>query len=39
MKKYEQLMGKVSSWLVPGRKFVVHIFAHRDTPYILSRGG
>jgi len=38
MKNYESLMGKVSRALKPGGKFLVHHFAHKDTPYHFEDG-
>ncbi len=33
MRNYEALMGRVSSWLVPGGRLFVHIFTHRQFAY------
>ena len=33
MRNYRELMRRIHGWLVPGGKFFMHIFCHRDTPY------
>ncbi len=33
MRNYQQLLGRVGQWLVPGGKLFVHIFCHRDLLY------
>jgi cyclopropane-fatty-acyl-phospholipid synthase len=33
MKNYEQLMGRIASWLNPRGKLFVHIFSHREFAY------
>lgn len=33
MKNYRELMARVASWLKPGGKLFVHIFAHKSMPY------
>ncbi|KAK3328463.1 S-adenosyl-L-methionine-dependent methyltransferase [Cercophora scortea] len=38
MKNYEALLAKVSRALKPGGKFLVHVFAHKDTPYHFEEG-
>lgn len=38
MKNYEQLMAKISRALKPGGKLLVHIFAHKNTPYDYEEG-
>lgn len=33
MRNYEQLLGRVASWMKPGATLFVHIFTHRDYAY------
>jgi len=33
LRNYEEMMARVSRWLVPGGKLFVHIFTHRDFAY------
>ena len=33
MRNYEELMRKISEWLLPEGQLFVHIFTHRTTPY------
>jgi cyclopropane fatty-acyl-phospholipid synthase-like methyltransferase len=33
MKNYQELLGRVASWLKPGGKLFVHIFVHKEMPY------
>jgi cyclopropane-fatty-acyl-phospholipid synthase len=33
MRNWRELLARVSRWLVPGGRFFMHIFCHRDTPY------
>jgi cyclopropane-fatty-acyl-phospholipid synthase len=36
MRNFEQLMARVASWLKPGGKLFVHIFAHREYAYAVD---
>ncbi len=36
MRNHEVLYGKIHDWLVPGGKFLMHIFVHRLTPYAFE---
>ncbi len=33
MRNYDELFGRIASWLVPDGRFFMHIFTHRTTPY------
>lgn len=39
MRNYELLFQRVSNWLTPDGKAFVHIFCHRDTPYLFETEG
>lgn len=39
MRNYELLFRRVSDWLVPEGKAFVHVFCHRDTPYLFETEG
>ncbi|GLQ45958.1 cyclopropane-fatty-acyl-phospholipid synthase [Dyella lipolytica] len=39
MRNYEQLMGRIASWLKPSGKFFVHIFVHRTLMYPFETAG
>ena len=39
MRNYEMLFRCVSNWLTPEGKAFVHIFCHRDTPYLFETEG
>jgi len=39
MKNYEQLMGKIATWLKPGGALFVHIFTHRQYAYHYEVSG
>jgi cyclopropane-fatty-acyl-phospholipid synthase len=39
MRNYRQLFERVHNWLVPGGKFFMHIFVHRDVPYEFVDAG
>lgn len=39
MRNYEALLGRISSWLKPGGKLFVHIFAHRTCMYPFETQG
>jgi cyclopropane-fatty-acyl-phospholipid synthase len=39
MRNYRRLFARVAGWLVPGGKFFMHIFCHRNSPYeFVDRG-
>jgi len=39
MRNYELLFQRVSQWLTPAGKAFVHVFCHRDTPYLFEADG
>lgn len=39
MRNYELLFRRVSQWLTPTGKAFVHVFCHRDTPYLFETEG
>lgn len=39
MRNYELLFQRVSTWLRPTGKAFVHVFCHRDTPYLFETEG
>ena len=39
MRNYDLLLRRVASWLTPQGKAFVHIFCHRDTPYLFETKG
>ena len=39
MKNYEQLIGKIATWLKPGGALFVHIFTHREYAYHYETSG
>ena len=39
MRNYELLLERVSNWLTPAGKAFVHVFCHRDTPYLFETEG
>ncbi len=39
MRNWAALFGRVRSWLVPGGRFFMHVFCHRDTPYLFEDRG
>lgn len=39
MRNYELLLKRIASWLVPEGLLFVHIFCHRDTPYVFETEG
>ncbi len=39
MRNYELLLRRVSRWLAPDGKAFVHIFCHRQTPYLFETEG
>lgn len=36
MRNYKKLFGRVSEWLNPEGKFFMHIFVHKNTPYLFE---
>jgi cyclopropane-fatty-acyl-phospholipid synthase len=39
MRNWRTLFGRVHDWLVPGGRFLMHVFCHRSTPYPFVDGG
>ena len=39
MRNWRTLFGRVHDWLVPGGRFLMHVFCHRSTPYSFVDGG
>lgn len=39
MRNHAELMRRISSWLKPDGRLFVHIFAHRDRPYLFEDQG
>ena len=39
VRNYPQLFQRLSNWLQPGGKLFVHVFAHRDIPYLFEHRG
>jgi cyclopropane-fatty-acyl-phospholipid synthase len=39
MRNYETLLGRIAAWLRPAGKLFVHIFCHRETPYLFDSDG
>lgn len=39
MRNYQQLLERISSWLVPGGKLFIHIFCHRSEAYAFETEG
>jgi cyclopropane-fatty-acyl-phospholipid synthase len=39
MRNYEELLRRVGAWLRPGGRLFVHIFSHRDYPYLFESEG
>ncbi len=39
MRNYRRLLARIGGWLVPGGRFFMHIFCHRNSPYaFVDRG-
>ena len=36
MRNYEELFARFSRWLKPGGKVFIHVFVHRDTPFVYD---
>ena len=39
MRNYRELLGRISNWLRPEGRLFVHIFTHRDSPYLFEPEG
>lgn len=39
MRNYELLLRRVASWLAPDGQLFIHVFAHRETPYLFESRG
>ncbi len=39
MRNHQELLRRISTWLVPGGKLFVHIFCHRSQPYLFEDQG
>jgi len=39
MRNWRALFGRVHGWLVPGGRFLMHVFCHRSTPYPFEDAG
>ena len=39
MRNWRTLFGRAHDWLVPGGRFLMHVFCHRSTPYAFVDGG
>lgn len=39
MRNYKTLLQRISGWLKPEGKLLVHIFCHKDTPYLFETNG
>lgn len=39
MRNHRRLMGWIHDWLRPGGRLFVHVFCHRDTPYLFRSDG
>ncbi len=39
MRNFKQLLAKVSNWLVPQGKLFIHVFCHREYPYLFESEG
>lgn len=39
MRNWRALFGRVHDWLLPGGRFLMHVFCHRSTPYSFVDGG
>lgn len=38
MRNYDALLARIAGWLAPGGKLFVHIFCHKEYPYIFELG-
>ena len=39
MRNHQRLMDRIHDWLTPGGRLLVHVFCHRDTPYLFRTDG
>jgi cyclopropane-fatty-acyl-phospholipid synthase len=39
MRNYRELLARIASWLAPGGRLFVHVFCHRERPYLFERDG
>ncbi len=39
MRNWRMLFGRVRDWLLPGGRFLMHVFCHRSTPYAFVDAG
>lgn len=39
MRNHRELLRRIHGWLVPGGRLFVHIFSHRETPYLFEDNG
>jgi len=39
MRNHRQLFERIHAWLVPGGRFFMHIFCHREVPYLFEYRG
>ncbi len=39
MRNHRRLMQRISSWLSPGGQLFVHVFCHKDSPYLFRSDG
>lgn len=39
VRNHEELLRRIAGWLVPGGRLFVHIFCHRDVPYLFETDG
>jgi cyclopropane-fatty-acyl-phospholipid synthase len=39
MRNYDEMFRRISGWLSPGGRFFMHIFCHRNAPYVFEDNG
>ncbi len=39
VRNWQSLFGRIAGWLVPGGKLFVHVFCHREVPYLFETEG
>ena len=39
MRNYRELLARIAGWLVPDGRLFVHVFCHRERPYLFERDG
>ena len=39
MRNYQELLARIAGWLVPDGRLFVHVFCHRERPYLFQRDG